>query len=82
MKYYNLQLKKEWIKKDNSHTWFINVFLFYISKARTVLLVFGGSVGLIQMTQENNLHILKIPSHTSHYLQSLDVCTSELLKTT
>ncbi|XP_031333074.1 uncharacterized protein LOC116176797 isoform X1 [Photinus pyralis] len=61
-------------------TWF-NHFLKYSkpTKEEPVLLILDGhsthtkNLELVQMSKENNVHILVIPPHTSHRMQPLDV---------
>ena len=66
-----------WITSELYLDWF-KFFLRNISPARPVLLIQDGhsshvSIELIELARENNVHLLCLPSHTSHILQPLDV---------
>jgi len=66
-----------WINGDLYIEWF-KFFLNNIPPTRPVLLVQDGhsshiSIELIQLARESNVHLLCLPSHTTHVLQPLDV---------
>ena len=66
-----------WITKDLFFEWF-KMFTQMISPARPVLLVLDGhgshiTIEVIEYARSNNIHMLCLPSHTSHILQPLDV---------
>ena len=61
-----------WISGDLYIEWF-KFFLKNIPPARPVLLVQDGhslhiSIELIELARENNVHLLCLPSHTTHML--------------
>ena len=56
----------------------VQVFYSANPPARPILLIQDGhsshiTVELIELAKENNIHILCLPSHTTHLLQPLDV---------
>lgn len=66
-----------WINSDLFLQWF-GFFLQHIPPTRPVLLIMDGhgshmSIDLIELAQSNGVHILCLPSHTTHVLQPLDV---------
>ena len=66
-----------WITKDLFFEWF-KMFTQRIPPARPVLLVLDGhgshiTIEVIEYARSNNIHMLCLPSHTSHILQPLDV---------
>ena len=66
-----------WINTELYLQWF-DFFLRSIPPTRPVLLIQDGhvshmSVKLIELARANNIHLLCLPSHTSHILQPLDV---------
>lgn len=65
--------------------WFKNVFLKHISTDPAKLLIYDGhlshiSIQLIQLAISHNVTILKLPPHTSHILQPLDISVFRGLK--
>ena len=76
--------KKGWITQDLFRDWF-HFFISSIPPTRPVLLIFDGhsshiTLELIQLAQEHDVHLLCLPSHTSHLLQPLDVGVFKSLK--
>ena len=66
-----------WITQDLYIRWF-EFFLANIPPARPVLLIEDGhsshiSIEVIEMAHANDIHLLCLPSHTTHILQPLDV---------
>ena len=66
-----------WINDDLFLQWF-KFFLTSIPPTRPVLLIMDGhgthmSIELIELAQSNEIHLLCLPSHTTHILQPLDV---------
>ena len=64
---------------------FLQWFKKYIPSARPVLTIEDGhcshiSMEVIKLAQENQIHLLCLPSHTSHILQPLDVGVFKSLK--
>ncbi|KAF2887384.1 hypothetical protein ILUMI_18789, partial [Ignelater luminosus] len=78
--------ERGWMETILFHNWFRDVFLKNISPHRPVLLIYDGhvthiSVELIKLAQENQVTIIKLPPHTTHVLQPLDVTVFKELKT-
>ncbi|KAJ8915352.1 hypothetical protein NQ315_008239 [Exocentrus adspersus] len=78
--------KKGWMDSIIFLNWFKKCFLPNIPLERPVLLIFDGHVShisseLIQTAIENQVTLLKLPSHTTHILQPLDVAVFKSLKT-
>ena len=66
-----------WITKELFFEWF-KLFVQMIPSLRPVLLIFDGhashiAIDVIEFARSNNVHLLCLPSHTSHVLQPLDV---------
>ena len=66
-----------WINSELYLEWF-NFFLQQIPPVRPVLLLQDGhashtSIEVIELARANNIHLLCLPAHTTHILQSLDV---------
>ena len=66
-----------WINSDLFMKWF-EFFLTNIPPTRPVLLIMDGhgthmSIKLIELARSNDVHLLCLPSHTTHVLQPLDV---------
>ena len=69
--------KKGWVTSELYLGWF-NFFLSQIPQLRPILVIQDGhsshiTVDLIQLAKENDIHIMYLPSHTTHVLQPLDV---------
>ena len=67
-----------WMEGDTFYDWLQNMFIPNIPDIRPVLLIFDGHAShvtfpLVQLAVRNNITILRLPSHTTHYLQPLDV---------
>lgn len=76
---------KGWMNAEIFENWFRGTFIQSISEERPVLLIFDGhtshvSPEVILCALENQIIILKLPPHTSHILQPLDVCCFRGLK--
>ena len=66
-----------WIMKYLFFEWF-KMFVQMIPPSKPVLLVLDGhgshiTIDVIEYARENKIHMLCLPSHTSHVLQPLDV---------
>ena len=69
--------KKGWVISDLYLKCF-TFFLEHVAPVRPVLLIQDGhfshiSLELIEMARQNDVHLLCLPSHTTHVLQPLDV---------
>jgi len=66
-----------WTKQGIAHLWFRKAFLPNIGPDRPQLLIVDGHdshnfVELIADAIANNIHLLELPAHTSHWLQPCD----------
>ena len=73
-----------WITQELYLEWF-KFFLASIPPARPVLLIEDGhtshiSIEVIQLARSNDIHLLCLPSHTTHILQPLDMSVFKSLK--
>ena len=73
-----------WITQELYIEWF-RFFLKSIPPTRPVLLIEDGhssrvSIEVIELARQNDIHILCLPSHTTHLLQPLDVGIFKSLK--
>ena len=76
--------KTGWVNQELYLEWF-RFFISSIPASRPVLLIEDGhsshiSLEVIKLAQENDIHLLCLPSHTSHLLQPLDVGVFKSLK--
>ena len=70
-----------WMEKENYESWIKKLFLPATSHLREsvpVVLFFDGhhshiSVSIVKYCKENNVHLMLLPSNTTHVLQPLDV---------
>lgn len=74
-----------WMQTDIFDNYFKNSFLRTIGTERPVLLFFDGhathvSLNLIQMAIDNQVTIIKLPPHSSHILQPLDLSVMKAVK--
>lgn len=77
--------ERGWMETKLFYNWFKDVFLTNIGAERPVLLLYDGhsthiSTNLIQLAQQNEVTIVKLPPHTTHVLQPLDVAVFKGLK--
>ena len=73
-----------WVTHDLYLEWF-KFFIANIPPTRPVLLIEDGhashiSIEVIELAQSNDIHLLCLPSHTTHLLQPLDVGVFKSLK--
>jgi len=66
-----------WTKQGIAYLWFTQSFLPGIGSERPQLLILDGhdSHNFVELTCEataNNIHLLELPAHTSHWLQPCD----------
>ncbi|XP_071562383.1 uncharacterized protein [Temnothorax nylanderi] len=83
-----IQIRKEsaYINEQLFMDWLKNHFIPRKIKEQCLLILDGhrsyiNSPDILQMATDNNIHILCLPSHTTHYLQPLDRAFFEPLKT-
>ena len=76
---------KGWMTKINFLDWFRNQFIPALPEERPVLLILDGYKSHIkyevrELAKQHSIEIAKLPSHTTHVLQPLDVSTFKPLK--
>lgn len=69
--------EKAWMNEELGEQWFREVFLAHCGPERPQLLILDGhgsheTLGLLELAAEENIHILALPPHTTHFLQPLD----------
>ena len=74
-----------WITQELFKEWF-SFFLSSIPPSQPVLLIMDGhgshiSIEIIELAMSNDVHLLCLPSHTTHLLQPLDVGAFKPFKT-
>ena len=78
--------KNGWMDTNTFYSWFTSQFLQQVPKeCRPILLLYDGhlshiSLELITAARQSDVHIIKLPPHTSHLLQPLDVSVFRGLK--
>lgn len=68
----------EWMKTENFVNYFIKTFMAHAVPERPILLLYDGhsthlDPRLIDAAIENQIIILKLPPHSSHLLQPMDL---------
>lgn len=76
---------KGWMCENNFIDWFRNLFIPSLPEERPVLLILDGHESHVkyevrQLAKDNQIEIAKMPSHTSHLLQPLDLGIFKPLK--
>lgn len=69
--------EKAWMNEELCEKWFRNVFLQHCGPQRPQLLILDGhgsheTLALLQLAEQERIHILALPPHTTHFLQPLD----------
>ena len=69
--------EKAWMNDSIGTEWFTKVFLKHCGDSRPVLLILDGhhsheSLDILEAAIKNDVNILCLPPHTTHYLQPLD----------
>lgn len=77
--------KRGWMETSIFTNWFKKCFLPSLSEERPILLLYDGhsshiSPELIETAVEHQITIIKLPPHTTHVLQPLDVAVFKSLK--
>ncbi|CAG4950882.1 unnamed protein product [Colias eurytheme] len=78
--------KKGWMETDIFRNYMEKVFIPNLGDERPVLLIYDGhgshvDISVVELATRNGITILKLPPHTSHLLQPLDVCVFKSFKT-
>ncbi|KAL0803352.1 hypothetical protein ABMA28_017415 [Loxostege sticticalis] len=76
---------KGWMETDIFHNYLQNVLIPSFGDDRPVLIIYDGhsthvDVRVIELAIKNNITILKLPPHTSHLLQPLDISVFKSFK--
>lgn len=76
---------KGWMTSEIFRNYFIKTFVPNVGDKRPILSIYDGHVShvdsiLIETAQNENIHILKLPAHTSHLLQPLDLAVFRSFK--
>lgn len=76
-----------WMEGDIFYNYIKKTFIAAIGPERPVLLIYDGhsthvDQKIVKLAKENNVTILKLPPHTSHLLQPLDLSVFKSFKTT
>ena len=79
--------ERGWMTADVFYNWFKGQFILSVGQERPVLLLVDGrgshlSLQVVQLAMNENITILKLPPHTTHMLQALDVGVFKAFKTT
>lgn len=74
-----------WMETAVFEAFFEKVFLKTVGEKRPILLIYDGhathvGINIIKMAREANITIMKIPPHTSHLLQPLDLAVNKSFK--
>lgn len=69
--------ERAWMNEELGEQWFRNVFLKHCGQERPQLLILDGhgsheTLGLLELAKQEEIIILALPPHTTHYLQPLD----------
>jgi len=75
-----------WMDDDIGVQWFPKVFLQHCGESRPQLLILDSHhshevLEMLELAQEENIHILALPPHTTHILQPLDRVVFKPFKT-
>ncbi|KAJ2937514.1 hypothetical protein O0L34_g18659 [Tuta absoluta] len=79
--------KRGWMETDIFYNYMSKIFVPNLDEERPVLLVYDGHIShvddkVVALAVENNITILKLPAHTSHLLQPLDLAVFKSFKAT
>ena len=77
--------KIRWMEEETFSNYSLRSFIWNIHPERPAVLICDGrtshiGVGLIENGRKENVVILKLPPHTSHVLQPMDLCVFRPLK--
>lgn len=76
---------KGWMESHVFEKYFIKSFLPFVGDQRPILLIYDGhathlGLNIIEVARKAGITILKLPAHTSHVLQPLDVAVMKSFK--
>ena len=76
-----------WMTEESFVDWLKALFIPSLPPTRPVLLILDGHKSHItyevrELARDNNIHLLKLPPHTTHLLQLLDIGVFNLMKGT
>lgn len=79
--------KRGWMESEIFYNYMLNVVIPNLGDERPVLLLYDGHVShvddkVIELAVKHNITILKLPPHTSHLLQPLDLAVFKSFKNT
>ncbi|XP_062596590.1 uncharacterized protein LOC134258049 [Saccostrea cucullata] len=68
---------RAWMDEELGEQWFKNVFIPNCGNERPQLLILDGhgsheTLGLLELADQEGIHVLALPPHTTHFLQPLD----------
>uniref|UniRef100_A0A2A4JKM4 HTH CENPB-type domain-containing protein n=1 Tax=Heliothis virescens TaxID=7102 RepID=A0A2A4JKM4_HELVI len=77
--------KRGWMETEIFHNYMEKVFIPGLGEERPVLVVYDGhsthvDIKVVELARKHNITILKLPPHTSHLLQPLDVAVFKSFK--
>lgn len=77
--------KRGWMETEIFHNYMEKVFIPGLGEERPVLVVYDGhsthvDIKVVELARKHNVTILKLPPHTSHLLQPLDVTVFKSFK--
>lgn len=78
--------KKGWMDSTIFLNYFKNTVIPALGEERPVLIIYDGhsthmTISIIELAREQNITILKLPAHTTHLLQPLDLAVFKAVKT-
>ena len=83
---YHSTSKSGWMESENFIEWFRSIFLVYANKLQgSKILFLDGHASHInfelkRLSESNNIILFRLPAHTSHFLQPLDVGVFKTVK--
>lgn len=77
--------KNGWMEAEIFFNYFVNNLLKHVNKERPIVIIYDGhsshiSIKLVEKARQENIILLKLPPHTSHILQPMDLCVFKPLK--
>ncbi|CAG5025126.1 unnamed protein product [Parnassius apollo] len=77
--------KRDWMETEIFYNYMVKVIIPSLGEEKPVLLIYDGhsthvDERVVALAAENNITILKLPAHTSHLLQPLDLAVFKSFK--